>query len=250
MSDDCKKIPQIVQGERKTLTVLLRDEDTGENTDLSGVTEVQAPFKKTKSVGNSYLIKKLERAGVAEITTIQAVADVTSSLNSKYFLFNTPTKNFAFYFDVDSNGVAPAITNRTVLAVAISENDTANDNAAALQAVMDAQAEITATVLTDTVTATNATTGEVDDPVDNGTGFTFTVTTQGVTEVTDSITIVGSKLNIVLTKEETSILSVEERQSLRIAIDFALPKGRKIVKIFDAYDVCESDFLSLSDYSA
>ena len=124
MSDDCKTIPQIVQGERKTLTVLLRDEDTGENTDMTGITEIQVPFKKSKKVNNSYLIKKLERSAVAEITDITCVADVGGDLNNDYFLFNTPTKNFAFYANVDGGGTAPAITNRTVVAFSFASGAT------------------------------------------------------------------------------------------------------------------------------
>lgn len=38
--EDCRKIPMIVQGQRKELLILVRNESTGENTDLSGVTKI------------------------------------------------------------------------------------------------------------------------------------------------------------------------------------------------------------------
>ena len=122
-------------------------------------------------------------AGVTQVTDIQTVADVSSSLNSTYFYYDTPDTAYYVWFNVDSAGTDPGINNRTGIEVAISENDSADTVASALQTALNDISGITATVSTDTVTATNDSTGEAEAAVDYTTGFTISVTTTGVDEV-------------------------------------------------------------------
>ena len=79
-ADDCQKIPQIVQGERKELTVTLVNEETKQAIDLSGATEIQSVHPKDESANGGFLIKKLEKIGIAEITDISTVADSSDKI--------------------------------------------------------------------------------------------------------------------------------------------------------------------------
>lgn len=241
MSAECKKIPQIIQGERKELTITLLNKTTGEAIDISGATEIQAVFPQ----GNSnYLIKKLEKVGVAEVTDITCLADVSQSLAGKYLRLNSPSSQYAFYFTVDGNGDAPSLSGVFLVEVAISENDDANTVAEALRTAINNQGDFTAARVGAVVTATNSNAGAVEAPSDVGTGFTIAVTTAGVTEVTDSVEIVGTgQIKAKLNPEETTSLEAGLRQTMHVSVDFAdASTGRKIYKISDAYDVCQTDF--------
>jgi len=124
---------------------------------------------------------------IAEVTTVAAVADVSSSLNNKYFYINEPTPGTGAYvwFNVGGAGVDPAIAGRTAIPVAIAVNATANTVAAAINSALAAFASRwTSTVLTNVVTITNAVAGAVVDATDAGlTTFTIAVTTQGADAV-------------------------------------------------------------------
>jgi hypothetical protein len=238
-ADECKKIPQIVQGERKELTVTLLNANTGEAIDVSTATEIQSIHPKQKD----YLIKKLEQTAIAQITDITCLADVNSSLASRYFLIYSTTGVFAFWFSVDAAGSPPVVSGATIVEVAISENDVANDVAEALRVAIDNQAAFSATRLNEVVTVTNAVAGEVEEIKDFSTNFTFSITTEGENEVVDSIEVVGTgQIKIKLQQSETPLLKVENRATFYIAVDFTLPTGRKIYKIKDGYDVCGVDF--------
>lgn len=238
--DECKNIPGIVQGERKELTVTLLNAQTGEAIDISGATEIQSVHPLTSG---SNLIKKLEKVAVAEVTEITCVADVNSNLASKYFIIYSPTQTYVFWFSVDGAGSPPVVSGATITEVAISENATPSAVASQLETQISSKAAFTASVISEVVTVTNASTGDVDEPKDFATGFSFEVTTEGAEEVTDSIEVTGTgKLKIKLSKNETPLLKAENRQTMFIAVDFPAPTGRKIYKITDAYDVFETSF--------
>lgn len=114
------------------------------------------------------------------VQTIAVVADVSGSLNNKYFFINTASNAIAYYvwFNVDSGGVDPAIPGKTGVQVNISANDSAATVGTALQVALDALAGFVATGTT-TVTVTNASAGGFTPASDNNTGFTFSVTTGG-----------------------------------------------------------------------
>ncbi len=93
------------------------------------------------------------------------------------------------------------------------------------------------------ITITNSSVGASEDVSAATSGFSVAVTTQGVDLVEDSIEVVGTgQMKIKLSNDETKILKAELRSLMHIAVDFPLPEGRKIYKIIDAYDVCESKF--------
>lgn len=76
----------------------------------------------------------------------------------------------------------PLVAGRTGVPVVYSLNDTANTIASLTQIEIDAISNVTATVLTDTVTVTNDINGNVTDASDFNTGFSISVTTQGVAD--------------------------------------------------------------------
>lgn len=107
---------------------------------------------------------------------ITCVADSSSSLNNKYFLFYTTggTKHYA-WFNVGGAGSDPAVSGGTANAVAISANASATTVATALAAVLTAVSGFDATSDGAVVTLV-ATTAGYAKPVHEGaaaTGFTF-----------------------------------------------------------------------------
>lgn len=119
---------------------------------------------------------------VMQSENITCVADVSSSLNNKYFLFYTTggTKNYA-WFNVGGAGSDPAVSGGTANAVAISANATAATVATALAAVLTAVTGFDATADGAVVTLV-ATTAGYAKPAHEGaaaTGFTFEVNQYG-----------------------------------------------------------------------
>lgn len=121
------------------------------------------------------------------IQTIVVHADVSGSLNSKYFLLNSANAGTGYYvwFNVNSAGVDPMIAGRTGVPVALATNDSAATVGTALTAAIDGLANFIATGTT-TVTVTNSASGPFT-PITDGaapTGFTFTVTGGGGSTIT------------------------------------------------------------------
>lgn len=118
---------------------------------------------------------------------VTCVADVSGSLNNKYFVFYTPAgaKHYC-WFNVASGGSDPTIAGATAHAVAISTNATAGDVATALQAVMDVISGFDASVSGETVDITHTSYGYAypahDGYSTGGTGFTFNLVTAGCAE--------------------------------------------------------------------
>lgn len=123
---------------------------------------------------------------VMQVEKITCVADVASSLNSKYFVFYTTggTKNYA-WFDVNSAGVDPAVSGGTGYEVNLGVADSATAVATALAAVLTAVAGFDATSDGAVVTLT-ATTAGYAKPAHEGaaaTGFSFETLVYGDTAI-------------------------------------------------------------------
>lgn len=117
---------------------------------------------------------------------ITCIADVSSSLNSQYFMFYTPAgvKHYAWY-NVGGAGTDPAVAGATANAVAISANASASAVASATQAVLDAisgfDCSVDGAVLTLVRTAAGYAKPSHDGAAD--TGFSFEVNYYGDTAV-------------------------------------------------------------------
>lgn len=123
-------------------------------------------------------------AGVAEVTSVTCIADTASSLNSDYFYLYSATNATAYYvwYNVGAAGVDPAIPGKTAIPVSVAANASAATVATATKLAIDALADFVAGVVGPVVTVTNAATGIATNASDTGlTGFTISVTTQGVT---------------------------------------------------------------------
>lgn len=127
----------------------------------------------------------------ALVQTVTVVADVSGSLNSKYFLLSSPTVNYYVWFNINSAGVDPALAGKTGIEVAAATSASANTIAVAMASAIDGLAAFVAPVPgAAIVTITNAVAGPAT-PASEGaapTGFTFAVTAPlgTITAVLDS----------------------------------------------------------------
>lgn len=132
--------------------------------------------------GNTAIIVNVGE-GTAEVSSVTCVADVSSSLNNKYFLLSSAYDRRKYYvwYSVDDAGVDPAVSGRTGVKVDIAENASATAVATATKNALDALADFVATSLAAVVTVTAAAGGPAEDVTDGAapTGFTLSVTTQG-----------------------------------------------------------------------
>lgn len=128
-------------------------------------------------------------AASAEITDITTVADSLGSLNSTYFILNSPNNNFYVWINVAGNGVDPLYEDYTGVEVAIAANATANAVATAVRAEIENLADFNTTIAFNVITVTNLTVGVVANPTDGvaATGFSFLVTTEGVDAITGGL---------------------------------------------------------------
>jgi len=127
---------------------------------------------------------------VAQVQTVTAVADVASSLNSKYFLLYVPgmATRYAVWIDINNTGSAPSLgADYTTVSVEVAAaNASANTVATAIQVAVDALTPFVATVSGKVVTITNAVVGYAPFAHDaqltaSKTGFAFSVSTIGNT---------------------------------------------------------------------
>jgi hypothetical protein len=125
---------------------------------------------------------------IAQVEKITCVADVASSLNSKYFLFHSSAgvKHYA-WFDVNSAGTDPAPAGGwTGHEVDIAVGATASQVATALAAVLTAVTGFDAAASSGVVTLTHTAIGYAQPAIDSvaaPTGFAFKVTTLGMEEL-------------------------------------------------------------------
>lgn len=166
---------------------------------------------------------------------ITAKADVSSSLNEKYFVMHEPVtqaKHY-FWFNVASGGTDPAVPNATGHEITISANATASAVASATQAVINPLTWVNATVSAAHITITYATYGyayEMRDAIASGdkTGFTFSTSTFGSTQVD----LGGTEGDVVMTVEEQNVevtspqtgnfITAELRQGASLSVSFSL----------------------------
>jgi microcompartment protein CcmK/EutM len=126
----------------------------------------------------------------AQTTCIVAKADVSSSLQNKYFILHEPVTQLKHYFwmNVGGAGVDPAVPVATGHAVAISANATAIAVATAVSGVIDALAWAASTATGEHIEVTFVTNGYAYEGRDalaeaSRTNFTITVSQFGQTQV-------------------------------------------------------------------
>lgn len=124
--------------------------------------------------------------GTAEVTSITTVADSGGSLNNKvFFIYGASGVGYAVWLNVNSAGTDPSIPGFTSVAVALATGATANDVADAVAAALDALSDFAApNPAANVITCTHSAAGARTAPDAGNSGFTISVTTTGVSELT------------------------------------------------------------------
>jgi hypothetical protein len=136
---------------------------------------------------------------VNEISSVDTVADSTGSLNDTYFLISSTTVDYYVWFNVNSAGSDPSVTDRTGVEVALATNATADTVASAIETALEGLgggggAVFDVAVSTNELTITHTIAGACTDVADGtaSTGFTIAVDTQGVTAIASKYFLVSS----------------------------------------------------------
>ena len=113
--------------------------------------------------------------------TLAVTTKGLDSLDGKYFLMEDSAGSVAIWFDVDDSGtMEPAHgADRSIEVTGVATSDSATAVASAVQSVVDADSAFSASVITATVTITDASVGSRTDGNPGTSDFTITVTTQG-----------------------------------------------------------------------
>jgi len=123
---------------------------------------------------------------VQEVRTVQAIADVSGSLDGKWFKLFAPDQQYYVWINVDSGGNDPLAPGQGI-AVPIASDASANTVAAAIDVAVKALADFDSSVSTDTATITNERAGNVTDAIDANSGFTIVTTVAGVNNIYDEV---------------------------------------------------------------
>ena len=112
----------------------------------------------------------------------QTTAGVASNLNGKYFSLYAGGTNalHVFWLNVNSEGVAPVVANSTLHEVALVAGDTADNNATAIELVIEAVTGFNSSAVTDTITVTCTTKGNTTVVNANDSGFAVATGTPGI----------------------------------------------------------------------
>jgi len=117
--------------------------------------------------------------GLQEITRVITTRDQFESLEQRYFIIHDSVGSVAIWFDVSGAASEPAHGANRSLEVTIPENANPNTVASAIQVVVDADPEFSATVSTNRLEITAATIGPRTDADSGTTDFDITVLQQG-----------------------------------------------------------------------
>ena len=121
-------------------------------------------------------------SATAEVTTITCEADSGGSLNSKYWYLYSVGTDYYVWYDVNSVGVDPAITDKTGIKVSVATDADASAVATATATAIAALDDFGAAPVAAVVTVTNVDKGAVTNAADGNTTWTdaWVVTTPGV----------------------------------------------------------------------
>lgn len=132
---------------------------------------------------------QFNRTGVAEVSTITAVAASSITNNTYFFIYLADgtggQDKYHVWFNKDGAGVDPAPSGSTAIAVAVTTGQTAGTIATAIGAALDGAADNFGTPAVDgaVVTVTQQQQGDITDIIDNNSGLTLATTTQGETPI-------------------------------------------------------------------
>lgn len=130
----------------------------------------------TGDTGNGSFVVATSQGGVA------------STLNSTYFTIQGISTSFYVWMNTDSKGVDPAVAGKTGIPVALTAPMTNANVGTAVKNALDAKVDFVATNVSQNVVVTVQSAEAEVDVADGAapTGFSFSVATQGVTQVNDT----------------------------------------------------------------
>jgi hypothetical protein len=133
-------------------------------------------------IANVTLYRTTAAPTVAEIATIETVADVAGALGGKYFDISTAGDLILYrvWIDVDNGSTAPAAAGRTLISVEIAEDATDAAVATAIVATLDPLPGFAAAAVDELVTVTYSAKGAATNVAAGTSGFTVGVSTEGV----------------------------------------------------------------------
>lgn len=167
------------------------------NSITSGMTDIQVATEIEKALTSA----SPYTTALQEISKVTTVADVSGSLNNRYFFLNAANDSTEYYvwYNVSGGGTDPSLAGKTGVEVAITTNDTANTVASLTRTEINNLADFSASVLSDEITITNVVGGKSTDTQDSdatATGFTFEIiqqgTTFGVSRVDNTLTVTAT----------------------------------------------------------
>ena len=196
---------------------------------VSGLTNGTTKFV----VGNSTGAREYTFVGETQVQSFTTVADVSESLDGKYFTVSTANDELDLYVWLTTkNDYAsdPAPTEKLGVRVQIAENDTADAVATAIAAALDTTSYFSATSSTNSVEVTWASNGTVTGNIaDVDTGFTVsTPSTAGDGEEADTTdggdVLLSSLLSVGQSIDETarSLVRIINQDSNGIVYAFYL----------------------------
>lgn len=180
---------------------------------------------------------------VMQVQTITCVADVASSLNSKYFVFydSTGAKNYA-WFDVNSAGTDPTLAGATAHEINLGVGDSASAVATAAATVLTAVTGFDCTAVSNVLTLTATVAGRAKPAHDGAapSGFDFVVDVYGDTAAdvgyTDGsieMSFEQNLVDIVANQTGSEILShINTGNNLSVTVTFKETSYNQLRKIF------------------
>lgn len=171
---------------------MITDRYVGGKMIIAGTTELIASW-----CGNKITISLL--SGLPEITTIQSRSAVNITPSS-YFVIQGPRKYYYVWYQVDNIGTDPKIRNCDSILISIKSAWSAIETAAELYRKLNMNPEfiVNHTITSDTITITTAEDCNINAPIDNGTGFVFTIIQDGINPILYSGILPNSNnLNII-----------------------------------------------------
>lgn len=196
--------------------------------------EVSVTLKETTLAKLSALITAGggSAGSVAAVTGITCVADVAGSLNNKYFQISSQSGvQYFVWFNVNSEGVSPALAGMTGVEVALATGATDAQVATAVASALDALAGFVAPApAAEVVAVTNAAAGVTNAPAAGNSGFTIAVTTAGANE----------QVGWGSSKDFTSMLSDAKKLVFHPVAEGATTNQTKDVAFWKAYPLLGS----------
>jgi len=152
-------------------------------------------FSATYDVNNNPTQVVYFRGTQSHITNIGCVADVSGSLNNKYFIIRACPSNNSYHvwFNVDGTGSAPVVLNSTPIEIQISQNDGATIITTAIRLTINTlySSVFKASQIGATLEIKTAGFGICSNSIDVNTGFIIS-NVSGAQVITDTVNITYS----------------------------------------------------------